>query len=175
MSRSSAAATPTPTPTANGSARPASRPSSSTPTTTCSRSTSVEDWKSEPWTLTPRDGRLYGRGAADDKGAITAQLGAVAAFLKTRRQAAGQRQDARRGRGGGRLAQPDRLLSRSTKKRIQSDVIVVCDTENIETGLPSITYSLRGIVAPGGRGAEAATCRSTAAWPAACWPTPPWP
>ena len=33
------------------------------------------------------------------------------------------------------------------KKRIQSDVIVVCDTENIETGLPSITYSLRGIVA----------------------------
>ena len=28
-----------------------------------------------------------------------------------------------------------------------SDVIVVCDTENIETGLPSITYSLRGIVA----------------------------
>ena len=33
------------------------------------------------------------------------------------------------------------------RKRLQSDVIVVCDTENIETGLPSITYSLRGIVA----------------------------
>src|SRR5439155_22923712 len=33
------------------------------------------------------------------------------------------------------------------KKRIQSDVIVVCDSENLETGLPSITYSLRGIVA----------------------------
>src|ERR1700737_951484 len=44
----------------------------------------VEDWLSEPWTLTPRDGRLYGRGSADDKGAITAQLGALAAFLKTR-------------------------------------------------------------------------------------------
>jgi acetylornithine deacetylase/succinyl-diaminopimelate desuccinylase-like protein len=26
-------------------------------------------------------------------------------------------------------------------------VIIVCDTENLETGLPSITYSLRGIVA----------------------------
>jgi acetylornithine deacetylase/succinyl-diaminopimelate desuccinylase-like protein len=31
-------------------------------------------------------------------------------------------------------------------KKIQSDVIVVCDTENIEVGVPSITYSLRGIV-----------------------------
>ena len=27
-----------------------------------------------------------------------------------------------------------------------SDVIVVCDTENVEVGLPCITYSLRGIV-----------------------------
>jgi len=33
------------------------------------------------------------------------------------------------------------------KKRIHSDVIVVCDTENIEVGLPCVTYSLRGIVA----------------------------
>ncbi len=33
------------------------------------------------------------------------------------------------------------------KEKIHSDVIVVCDTENIDTGLPSITYSLRGIVA----------------------------
>src|SRR5437763_5620029 len=39
----------------------------------------VEDWKSDPWTLTPRGGRLFGRGAADDKGAIAAQLGAIAA------------------------------------------------------------------------------------------------
>src|SRR5439155_2920628 len=28
---------------------------------------------------------------------------------------------------------------------LMSDVIVVCDTGNIETGLPCITYSLRGI------------------------------
>src|SRR5262249_37265538 len=43
----------------------------------------ASDWKSDPWKLTPRDGRLYGRGSGDDKGAITAQLGAISAFLKT--------------------------------------------------------------------------------------------
>src|SRR5947209_6445951 len=43
-----------------------------------------DDWKSDPWTLTRRDDRLFGRGSADDKGAIAAQLGAVSAFLKTR-------------------------------------------------------------------------------------------
>jgi acetylornithine deacetylase/succinyl-diaminopimelate desuccinylase-like protein len=103
-------------------------------------------WESPPWKLTSRGGRLYGRGAADDKGAITAQLGAVAAFLQTH----------------GKLPVNIKMLVegeeevgsrnlldffREHKERLQSDVIVVCDTENIETGLPSLTYSLRGIVA----------------------------
>src|ERR1700752_4154763 len=43
----------------------------------------VEQWLSDPWKLTRRDGRLFARGSADDKGAISAQLGAVAAFRKT--------------------------------------------------------------------------------------------
>ena len=52
-----------------------------------------------------------------------------------------------------------------------SDVIVVCDTENIEVGLPSITYSLRGIVAGERRGAVRDDAGASAAWPAAPWPT----
>ena len=41
-------------------------------------------WQQEdPFKLTRRDGRLFGRGAADDKGAITAQLGPISAWLKT--------------------------------------------------------------------------------------------
>jgi acetylornithine deacetylase/succinyl-diaminopimelate desuccinylase-like protein len=103
-------------------------------------------WQSPPWELTPRGGRLYGRGSADDKGAITAQLAAVSAFLKTR------------GRlpvnvkvlvEGEEEVGSSNLMSffKQYRKLIESDVIVVCDTENVETGLPSITYSLRGIVA----------------------------
>ncbi len=104
-----------------------------------------DQWLSPAFTLTPRNGRLYARGAADDKGAITAQLGAIASFLQT----------------SGRLPINVKMVVEGEeevgssnlmgffqqhRQQIQSDVIVVCDTENIEVGLPSITYSLRGIV-----------------------------
>ncbi len=106
----------------------------------------VEDWQSEPWTLTPRGGRLYARGAADDKGAIAAQLGAIAAYLKTRGQLP---VNIKMVVEGEEEVGSTNLLGffKQHKKRIQSDVIVVCDTGLIDTGVPSITYSLRGIVA----------------------------
>jgi acetylornithine deacetylase/succinyl-diaminopimelate desuccinylase-like protein len=106
----------------------------------------AEQWQSEPWTLTPRAGRLFARGAADDKGAITAELGSVAAFLKTRGSLPVNIKMLVEGEeevGSRNLM----AFFKQYKKRIQSDVIVVCDSENIEVGLPSITYSLRGIVA----------------------------
>jgi acetylornithine deacetylase/succinyl-diaminopimelate desuccinylase-like protein len=103
-------------------------------------------WHSEPWTLTARNGRLYGRGSADDKGAITAQLAAVAAYLKTQGSLP---VNVKMLVEGEEEVGSYNLLGffREHQKRIQSDVIVVNDTENIDTGLPSITYSLRGIVA----------------------------
>jgi acetylornithine deacetylase/succinyl-diaminopimelate desuccinylase-like protein len=106
----------------------------------------VEDWKSPAWTLTPRDGRLFGRGAADDKGAITAELGAVAAFLKTHGSLPVNVKVLVEGEeeiGSSNLMG----FFQEHKERIKSDVIVVCDTENVDVGVPSITYSLRGIVA----------------------------
>ncbi|HXG11174.1 MAG TPA: M20/M25/M40 family metallo-hydrolase [Gemmataceae bacterium] len=106
----------------------------------------VEQWQSPPWELTRRDGRLYGRGVADDKGAIVAQLGAVAAFLQTQGSLPVNVKMLVEGEeevGSANLM----AFFKEHKERIRSDVIVVCDTENIETGLPSITYSLRGIVA----------------------------
>lgn len=104
-----------------------------------------EQWQSPPWQLTARAGRLFGRGSADDKGAISAQLGAIAAYLQSE----------------GKLPVNVKMLVegeeevgsknlvgffKEHKKKLQSDVIVVCDTGNIDTGIPSITYSLRGIV-----------------------------
>jgi acetylornithine deacetylase/succinyl-diaminopimelate desuccinylase-like protein len=104
----------------------------------------ASDWKSDPWTLTPRGGRLYGRGAADDKGAIVVQLGAIAASLKTHGSLPVNVKMLVEGEeevGSSNL----QGFFRENKARLMSDVIVVCDTGNIETGLPCITYSLRGI------------------------------
>jgi len=106
----------------------------------------LEHWLSDPWKLTRRDGRLYARGSADDKAAISAQLGAVAAFRKTVEHLPVNIKMLVEGE--------EEIGSKNLMKffdvhrdKIKSDVIVVCDTENIEVGIPSITYSLRGIVA----------------------------
>jgi acetylornithine deacetylase/succinyl-diaminopimelate desuccinylase-like protein len=106
----------------------------------------VEQWLSDPWKLTRRDGRLFARGSADDKGAISALLGAIAAYRKTTNHLPVNIKMVVEGE--------EEVGSKNLMKffdvhrdRLKSDVIVVCDTENIEVGTPSITYSLRGIVA----------------------------
>jgi acetylornithine deacetylase/succinyl-diaminopimelate desuccinylase-like protein len=106
----------------------------------------LDQWQSPPWTLTPRAGRLYARGAADDKGAITAQLAAIAAWLKTK---GALPVNVKMLVEGEEEIGSQNLLGffQEQKNRLQSDVIVVCDSENLDTGLPSITYALRGVVA----------------------------
>jgi acetylornithine deacetylase/succinyl-diaminopimelate desuccinylase-like protein len=104
------------------------------------------DWLSDPWTLTERDGRLYGRGSADDKGAIAVQLGAIAAHLKTAGSLPVNVKMLVEGEEEVGSKNLDAFFHEH-KDRLLSDVIVVCDSENIDTGIPSITYSLRGIVA----------------------------
>jgi acetylornithine deacetylase/succinyl-diaminopimelate desuccinylase-like protein len=100
----------------------------------------------DPFKLQRKNGRLFGRGSADDKGAITAQLGPLAAYLKTHGKLP---VNVKMVVEGEEEVGSSNLLDffREHRDRLLSDVIVVFDTENIEVGLPSITYSLRGIVA----------------------------
>jgi acetylornithine deacetylase len=48
-----------------------------------------QDWSSDPWTLSERDGRLHGRGSADMKGFIAAGLSRLPAMLAAGRRPAG--------------------------------------------------------------------------------------
>ena len=92
------------------------------------------DWLSDPWTLTEREGRLYGRGSADDKGAIVVQLGAVAAYLKTAGSLPVNVKVLVEGEEEVGSKNLDAFF-REHKDRLKSDIIVVCDTENVETGI----------------------------------------
>ena len=64
--------------TARSRGRPGRRWSCSTRTTTCSRRRRSRAGRSDPWTPTHKDdGRIYGRGAADDKGGLAIHLGTL--------------------------------------------------------------------------------------------------
>lgn len=104
----------------------------------------VELWESPPFEATVRDGEIYARGAADDKGQVFMHLKAIEAHL---------------GKGGGlpvnmRLliegeeevgsAHLDQVI-RDNKDLLKADVVVISDSAMFDRGVPSICYSLRGL------------------------------
>lgn len=101
-------------------------------------------WETPPFEPTVRDGRLYGRGAADDKAGIMAHIAAlraltesigpdfdlgVALFIEGEEEA-----------GSRSFAQ---FLS-DNADALRADVIVVADSGNWDAATPALTVSLRG-------------------------------
>lgn len=102
-----------------------------------------DKWLSPPFEPVERDGRLYGRGSADDKGGILAQIAAVACLLETTRTLPcnvrflieGEEEIGSRNLARFLEAYPDRA---------RADYVALCDTPNFATGVPALTYRLRG-------------------------------
>ncbi len=100
------------------------------------------DWDSPPFEPTLRDGRLYGRGAADDKAGIMAHIAALRAhagalpvgvtvFVEGEEEIASDSLPAILQRHGDRLA---------------CDAIVLADSQNWDIGVPALTTTLRGTI-----------------------------
>lgn len=99
-------------------------------------------WTSPPFDPTERDGRLYGRGSADDKAGIATHLAAfrahggrppvgVTVFVEGEEES-----------GSPSLA---RLLA-AHRDTLAADVIVIADSDNWSADTPALTVSLRGLV-----------------------------
>lgn len=101
-------------------------------------------WETPPFEPTVRDGRLYGRGAADDKAGVMAHI----ASLRALREVVGDDLDlgivlfieGEEEYGSRSFA---RFLS-DNADAMRSDVIVVADSGNWDSETPAVTVSLRG-------------------------------
>lgn len=98
-------------------------------------------WTSDPFVATERDGRLYGRGTADDKGGIAVHLAALRAF--DGRPPVGVRLFIEGEEEVGSPSMADFLTTYAD--RLTADLMVICDSGNWAVGVPSFTTTLRGL------------------------------
>ncbi|KRE34740.1 hypothetical protein ASG82_00560 [Mycobacterium sp. Soil538] len=98
-------------------------------------------WHSAPFDPTERDGRLYGRGTADDKAGIATHLAAFRAHGGNPPVGVTVFVEGEEESGSPSLS---RLLA-AHKDALAADVIVIADSDNWSTDIPSLTVSLRGL------------------------------
>ncbi len=104
----------------------------------------VDLWESPPFEATVRDGEIYARGSADDKGQVFMHFKAIEAHLKK----------------GGTLPINIKVIVEgeeevgskhldqfilANKPLLAADVVVISDSAMFDRGVPSICYSLRGL------------------------------
>ena len=105
----------------------------------------LEEWLTPPFEPTERDGNLYARGSADDKGQVWAQVKALESLLAA----------------GGALPLNVRVLLEGEEEiggegiarfvaskppELKSDFALVSDTELFAPGLPTLCVGLRGMI-----------------------------
>jgi len=101
-----------------------------------------EEWDTTPFEPVEHDGRLFGRGTADDKCGIVMHLAAVRAFGGDLPVGVKIFMEGEEEIGSANLE----AYLEANKELLTSDVIVIGDAGNWREGVPALTTSLRGLV-----------------------------
>src|SRR5436189_245627 len=102
-------------------------------------------WQSPPFEASIRDGEIYARGSADDKGQVFMHFKAVEAHLKQNGRLPVNIKFILEGEEEVGSAHLDDFI-RAHKSELGSDVVVISDSGMFARGVPSICYGLRGLV-----------------------------
>lgn len=98
-------------------------------------------WASAPFEACERNGRLYGRGTADDKAGIATHLAAIRAFEGSLPVGVTVFVEGEEESGSPSLG----ALLAAHRDLLAADVIVIADSMNWSAEVPSLTVSLRGL------------------------------
>src|SRR3954467_10515360 len=105
----------------------------------------LELWDSPPFEATVRDGEIYARGSADDKGQVFMHFKAIEAHLKQNGRLPVNMKIILGGEEEVGSANLDNFV-KSHKDELSADVVVISDSPMFDRGIPSICYGLRGLV-----------------------------
>jgi len=102
-------------------------------------------WQSPPFEATIRDGEIYARGSADDKGQVFMHFKAVEAHMKQNGRLPMNIKFILEGEEEVGSAHLDDFI-RAHKDELAANVVVISDSPMFARGVPSMCYGLRGLV-----------------------------
>src|SRR6266540_2404762 len=102
-------------------------------------------WTTPPFEATVRDGEIYARGSADDKGQVFMHIKAVEAHMKKAGRLPLNFKFFIEGEEEVGSVHLDDFV-RSHKQDLKADVVVISDSGMFARGVPSMCYGLRGLI-----------------------------
>ncbi len=104
----------------------------------------IEKWDFDPFKPIIKDGKIWGRGTADDKGQVFTHIKAIEALLAINKELPCNVKFIIEGEEECGSSNLDTFIMNNAEK-LKCDYVIVSDTEWFADGLPTICYGLRGI------------------------------